>query len=59
MRVVLPEGLSLEGPGLGDLDVSSGVDNGLSDLNELSDDNDVVEISKLEWFSLALQEAQH
>ena len=59
MREDLPEGLSLEGPGLGVLNARSSVKYGLSDCDDLSDDDEVIEISELEWFASALQEAQH
>ena len=58
MREDLPEGLSLEGPGLGVLDARSTVEDGLSDRDDSSDDDEVVEISELERFASALQEAQ-
>ena len=58
MREDLPEGLSLEGPGLEVLDARSTVEDGLSDRDDLSDDDEVVEISELERFASALQEAQ-
>ena len=57
MREDLTEGLSLEGPGLEVLDVRSSVEDGLSNRDDLSDDDSVVEISKLECFALVLQEA--
>ena len=49
----------MEGPGLGVLDARSSVEDGLSDRDDSSnDDEEVIEISELERFASALQEAQ-
>jgi hypothetical protein len=62
----IPEVHDLEGPSAGDLDAGNlagsmahdGPCDGLSDSDELLDDTDVIDVSDLQQFSSALQEAQ-
>ena len=58
MNENIPEVAGLEDPTPGDLNARAHIDDGLSDLEELSNDDEVVETSDLVQFASALQEAQ-